>query len=52
MSEDEVEGERKQAEGRAQEKKGEITGDTSEELKGKGKKVVGKAQEEWGEAKD
>ena len=52
MSEDEIKGEIKQAEGRAQEEKGKMTGDTSEELKGKGKKVAGKVQEEWGEATD
>ena len=52
MKEDEVKGKMKQAEGKVQEKMGEVTGDTSEKMKGKGKQAVGKVQEEIGEATD
>jgi uncharacterized protein YjbJ (UPF0337 family) len=52
MSEHDIEGERKQAKGKAQEEAAEVTGDTSEKMKAKSKQAEGKIQEEWGEATD
>jgi uncharacterized protein YjbJ (UPF0337 family) len=52
MSKHDVEGERKQAEGKVQEKRAEATDDTTEKIKAKGKQAVGKLEEEYGEATD
>jgi len=52
MDKNRVEGKIKQAEGKAQDIKGDVTGDLGEEAEGKVKQVAGKIQEEYGKAKD
>ena len=48
---DQVEGQIKQAEGKAQDIKGDVTTDASDDIAGKAKQVEGKAQELLGDAK-
>lgn len=47
-----VEGKLKQAEGKAQDALGDVTGNTDDDAAGKSKQVEGKVQEEYGKAKD
>ncbi len=47
-----VEGKLKQAEGKAQDTLGDVTGNTDDDVAGKSKQVEGKVQEEYGKAKD
>ena len=51
-NEDTVKGELKQAEGKAQDAAGDITGNTDDDVAGKIKQVEGKAQELFGRAKE
>ena len=48
---DQVAGKTKQAEGRAQDAKGDLTSDTSDDIAGKAKVVEGKIQEAVGDVK-
>ena len=48
---DQVAGQVKQAEGKAQDAKGDVTNDVSDDIAGKAKQVEGKAQELLGDAK-
>lgn len=47
-----VEGKLKQAEGKAQDALGDVTGNTDDDVAGKSKQVEGKVQEGYGKAKD
>ena len=47
-----MEGKLKQAEGKAQDALGDVTGNTDDDVAGKSKQVEGKLQEEYGKAKD
>lgn len=47
-----VEGKLKQAEGKAQDALGDVTGNTDDDVAGKSKQAEGKVQEEYGKAKD
>jgi len=49
---DVVEGKLKQAEGKAQDALGDVTGNTDDDLAGKAKQVEGKVQEGVGRVKD
>ena len=51
-NEDIIEGKVKQAEGKAQDAAGDVTGDTHDDVAGKAKQVEGKAQELLGKAKE
>ncbi len=51
-NEDVVKGELKQAEGKAQDAMGDVTGNTDDDVAGKAKQVEGKAQELFGKAKE
>ena len=51
-NEDIIKGELKQAEGKAQDAVGDITGNTDDDVAGKAKQVEGKAQELFGRAKE
>ena len=51
-NEDIIEGKIKQAEGKAQDAAGDVTGSTEDDLAGKAKQVEGKAQELLGKAKE
>ena len=50
--EDVIAGKLKQAEGKAQDALGDVTGNTDDDVAGKSKQVEGKVQEEYGKAKD
>lgn len=52
MNEDIVAGKLKQAEGKAQDAVGDVTGNTDDDVAGKAKQVEGKAQELFGKAKE
>ncbi len=47
-----IAGQLKQAEGKAQDALGDVTGSTDDDVAGKSKQVEGKVQEEYGKAKD
>ena len=47
-----IEGKLKQAEGKAQDALGDVTGNTDDDVAGKAKQVEGKVQEGYGQAKD
>ena len=47
-----IEGKLKQAEGKAQDALGDVTGNTDDDVAGKAKQVEGKVQEGYGKAKD
>lgn len=47
-----AQGKFKQAEGKAQDIRGDVTGNISDDIEGKAKQVAGKVQEEYGKAKD
>ena len=47
-----VAGKLKQAEGKAQDALGDVTGNADDDVAGKSKQVEGKVQEEYGKAKD
>ena len=49
---DVIEGKLKQAEGKAQDALGDVTGNTDDDVAGKAKQVEGKVQETVGHAKD
>ena len=49
---DVIAGKLKQAEGKAQDAVGDVTGNTDDDVAGKAKQVEGKFQEEFGKAKD
>ena len=51
-NEDIIKGELKQAEGKAQDAVGDVTGNTNDDVAGKAKQVEGKAQELFGRAKE
>ena len=51
-NEDIIEGKIKQAEGKAQDAAGDVTGSTEDDIAGKAKQVEGKAQELLGKAKE
>ena len=51
-NEDVIEGKLKQAEGKAQDAAGDVTGNTHDDVDGKAKQVEGKAQELFGKAKE
>ena len=51
-NEDVIEGKLKQAEGKAQDAAGDVTGNTNDDVEGKAKQVEGKAQELFGKAKE
>ena len=51
-NEDVIKGEMKQAEGKAQDAMGDVTGNTDDDVAGKAKQVEGKAQELFGKAKE
>ena len=51
-NEDIIEGKIKQAEGKAQDAVGDVTGNTNDDIAGKAKQVEGKAQELLGKAKE
>ncbi len=50
--EDVIKGKMKQAEGKAQDAVGDVTGNTDDDVAGKAKQVEGKVQEGIGKAKD
>jgi len=52
VDENVVAGKLKQAEGKAQDALGDVTGNTNDDVAGKSKQVEGKVQEEYGKAKD
>jgi len=52
MNDDVAAGKLKQAEGKAQDAVGDITGNAGEDVAGKAKQVEGKVQESFGKAKD
>lgn len=52
MNKDQVEGNAKEARGKAKEIAGEVTGNESLKYKGKAEQVAGKAQSKYGDAKD
>ena len=52
MDKDELKGEGKQAEGKAREMAGKVTGNEDQEAEGRAKQAEGKAQETLGEVKD
>lgn len=52
MDKDRIKGAAKQAEGRIQQAKGDLTGDRSDKVEGAAKEVKGKAQQKVGEVKD
>ena len=52
MNEDIAAGKLKQAEGKAQDAAGDVTGHTEDDVAGKAKQVEGKAQELLGKAKE
>ena len=52
MDSDIIKGKIKQVEGKLQNAKGDITGNSEDDIKGKIKQVEGKAQEMLGKAKD
>ncbi len=49
---DVIEGKLKQAEGKAQDALGDVTGNVDDDVAGKSKQVEGKVQEGFGKAKD
>jgi uncharacterized protein YjbJ (UPF0337 family) len=51
MSDTELEGKRKRAEGAVREELGKATGDKSEQIRGKGEKIEGRIEEGVGKAK-
>jgi len=52
MDKDIIKGKMKQVEGRAQDIRGDITGNVANDIEGKAKNLAGKVQEEYGKAKD
>lgn len=52
MNKDQVEGNAKEAKGKAKEIAGEATGNESLKYKGKAEQVAGKVQSKYGDAKD
>jgi uncharacterized protein YjbJ (UPF0337 family) len=52
VDKDVLEGKLKQAEGKAQDALGDVTGNTNDDVEGKAKQVEGKVQEGYGKAKD
>ena len=52
MDKNRVKGKIKQVEGRAQDLRGDITGNVADDVEGKAKNVAGKIQEEYGKAAD
>ena len=52
IDKDVVEGDLKQAEGKAQDTLGDVTGSTDDNVAGKAKQAEGKVQEGFGKAKD
>jgi len=52
MDSDRIKGKIKQAEGKLQDAKGDLTNSPMDDIKGKAKQVEGKIQETWGKSKD
>lgn len=52
MNEDEVKGKLKQVAGKAQDARGDVTGNADDDVAGKAKEAEGKVQEGYGKAKE